>query len=292
MDINKEVSIIIPVKNEGDNVRTTLNSLFQVRTDVKFEVIVVDDKSTDRCCDFISTYPFKDDIILLRTEGIGAARVRNYGASHASGSIFIFCDAHLQFEDWWIDRLIEPIKNNRSDAVTPAIADMNNKDHIGYGQSLTHKLQIVWNKKRNELFETAVLPGACFAISKEAFNTVGGFDNKFKSWGHEDVELSIKLWLFGYRCHVRPEITIAHLFRSTHPYTVSSFDVNYNFLRMSYLHFNDNRIEKCKRLCRFRNICVLEKQVIEDGVLKQKTEYEKMRKYDDHWYFNKFHIYF
>lgn len=286
------ISIIFPAKNEGKNVKTTLDSLFSVKTNYPFEVIVVNDGSIDSCCDFLQTYHKKEQVKLIHTTGIGAANARNLGAKNASGDYLIFCDAHLQFEDWWIDELLQPLLTGKTDAVTPAIATMGNSKLIGYGQTLKPNLRIKWNPRQNDLFETAVLPGGCFAIPRTVFENVGGFETGFKTWGHEDVELSIKLWLFGYRCHVQPNVKIIHLFRKAHPYKVSHDDIYYNLLRMAYSHFNTARIQICRKLFVPRNAKDIESQVLQDGVQIQREAYFKKRKFNDDWYFRKFNINF
>jgi glycosyltransferase involved in cell wall biosynthesis len=287
------ISIIFPAKNEGNNVKLTLDSLFSTQTKYPFEVIVVNDRSADGCCDFLSSYDKKGNIKLFHTDGIGAANARNLGAENASGDILIFCDAHLEFEDWWIDHLVEPLISGKTDAVCAAIAAKDNPAAIGYGQTLKSNLRTQWNPKQNNLFETAILPGGCFAISKAAFEDVGGFETGFKTWGHEDVELSIKLWLFGYRCHVQPKVKVIHVFRRFHPYKVSLDDVDYNFLRMAYSHFNAARIGKCKKLViDEKRSAQIEAQVLQDGVIKQRRKFLQKRKYDDNWYFAKFNINF
>jgi glycosyltransferase involved in cell wall biosynthesis len=289
-DTPHAISIIFPVKNEGDNVKTTLDSLFSVKTNTNFEAIIVDDRSIDGCCDFIDSYPDKDKIKLITTDGVGPANARNIGADNASGDFLIFCDAHLTFEDWWIDRLLEPILLNKTDVVTPGIASQEHPDSVGYGMTLSQYLVGRWNTKENALFDTPIVPGGCFIISKEIFREVEGFEEGFTSWGYEDMELSIKLWLFGYRCSVEPAVKVLHLFRSKHPYEVDYSGVYYNLLRMGYLHFNENRILKCKQLITVRSPNDIEKNVIKDGVEEKRASYSKKRKFDDNWFFQKFNI--
>src|SRR5690606_15324073 len=113
------------------------------------------------------------------------------GAANANGEFLIFCDAHLFFEDWWIDQLMNPLLLGKTDAASPGIASTEAQNVIGYGQTLTQNLEIQWNQKQDGLFETAVLPGGCLIISKAVFDQVGGFETGFRTWGHEDVELSI-----------------------------------------------------------------------------------------------------
>lgn len=285
-----EVSIVIPAKNEGINVRNTLNSLFSTRTNQRYEVIVVDDGSTDGCCDFIQQETtYKHVIHLLKTNGIGAANARNYGAQYARGQYLVFCDAHLFFKDMWMDRLVNPLKKRKTDAICPGIADVNNTSSVGYGQSLKPNLVIYWTGKPANISDTAVLPGGCFMISKKVFQSVGGFESGFKTWGYEDIELSIKLWLFGYRCSVHPDVKVFHVFRTSHPYQLSRHHLDYNLMRLAYSHFNTTRINKCKRLLK-QDPKKIDKLVLRDHVLKQRKAYFQKRKYDDTWYFKRFSI--
>lgn len=287
---NPTFSIIFPVKNEGKNVVSTLDSLYTSKTKEKFEVIIIDDASNDGCCDFLKNYRPMQSIKLVKTKGLGAASARNLGAQHAQGDYLIFCDAHLNFQDWWIDQLASPLLSNRTDVICPAISAMNHEESIGYGQTLNRRLKVKWNPNPKRLSETAIIPGGCFMISKKIFNDVGGFDHGFVRWGHEDVELSIKLWLFGYRCHVLPTVTISHLFRKKQPYEVEPEHVHYNFLRMAYSHFSVPRIVSCKKLIKNVDIKKLERNVLKEGAQQQRKLYLQKRKYNDDWFFHKFSI--
>lgn len=284
------VSIILPAKNEGSHVRTTIRSAFQVKTEIPFEIIVVDDGSTDGCCDFIDSHEQADRIKRIRTEGIGAAAARNLGAEHAQGDYLIFCDAHLFFEDQWIEGLLKPIQSGMADSTTPGIANTTLPNWPGYGQTLDRNLAVQWHLTKYHLFETAVLPGGCFAVPSKVFAEIGGFDKGFRVWGYEDVEFSIKMWLFGYSCYVQPVVKILHIFRSAHPYQVSWDHVYYNFLRMAYSHFNEDRIEKCKKLIVHVDSSEIESSVLANGVMEQREAYFKRRKHDDDWYMKRFHI--
>lgn len=283
-------SIVIPAKNEGTNVKMTLDSLFSTKTKQSFEVIVIDDESDDGCCDFLDHYKPNQSIRLFRTKGIGASNARNFGASHAKGTYLIFCDAHLTFSHWWIDHLAQPLFHHKTHAVCPAIASMDNPRSIGYGQSLKSNISIKWNKKIGDFFETAILPGGCFMISKKVFDDIGGFETGFTKWGYEDIEISIKLWLFGYTCHVQPYVTVYHLFRKKQPYTVEPYHLSYNLLRMAYLHFNAQRIQKMSQQIKSKNKEGLKRDVINGGAKDKRTSYFKKRKFDDDWFFRKFNI--
>lgn len=284
------VSIIIPVKNEGDNVRSTITSLFNNRTNYAYEVIVIDDASTDNCCYFLSQQPKSPQITLITTEGIGAAAARNLGAEQAKGTYFIFCDAHLKFESFWIDRMMELVLAKQADGVAPGIASMTEPHKIGYGQNLDQRLGITWNPNPHKPSPVAILPGGCFLVSKEVFQKVGGFDRGFRVWGFEDIEFSIKMWLFGYTCLVQPSVKILHLFRQSHPYTVVHEHVYYNMLRMAYSHFSEHRIEASKKLILYAKASEIEDDVLTHGAAAQRMRYLAQRKFDDNWFFQRFRI--
>lgn len=285
------VSLVIPVKNEGCHIKNTIESALWVKTAYPFEIIVVDDASTDNCCDFIPDLG-KSQVKLITTKGIGAAGARNLGARHARGAYLIFCDAHLFFEDHWIDGLIAPIQKGVADGTTPGIANAHFPISPGFGQSLNEALEVKWLFHKETLFPTPILPGGCFAISKQVFTDIGGFDSEFRVWGYEDVEFSIKMWLFGYSCYVQPVVKILHVFRSVHPYKVNWEDIYFNMMRMAFSHFSENRIAKCKGLIKQSNPEIIESEVLKTNVLKQREMYIKRRKYDDSWYMSKFGINF
>ncbi|MBW3113778.1 MULTISPECIES: glycosyltransferase [Bacillaceae] len=289
---HSKVSIIFPVKNEGSNVKKTLNSLFSTATNIKYEVIIVDDASDDGCCDFLEQPHFNNKVKKIRTMGVGPSVARNIGAESATSDYLMFCDAHLTFQPLWIDKLLTPLKSDLTDVVCPAIASMDDQKIVGFGQTLNSSLRIQWHKKRPYLFHTAIIPGGCFLIKRDVFFKVGGFETGFKTWGHEDVELSIKLWLFGYRCSCEPSVTILHLFRKSHPYKVDYDGVYYNLLRMAYLHFDQERIKKTKDLIIHRSPKKIESLVLKDGVEKRRREYFQKRVYNDEWYFKHFKIHF
>lgn len=284
------VSLIFPAKNEGNNVKSTLESARKAKTNYPFEMIVVDDGSVDNCCDFIESFDHHGQIKLVRTEGIGLPKAKNLGAEHAKGTYLIFCDAHLFFEDYWIDQLLEPIRQGKADGTTPGIAPTNNPDVAGYGQTLNQQLAVQWNGWKQNPFQTAVLPGGCYAVSKTVFDDIGGFDHGFQVWGYEDVEISIKMWLFGYKCYAQPKVKILHLFRQAHPYRVTYDHIYYNMLRMAYSHFSEERIKKCKTLIKYGNPDHFTKMVLDDHALEQREIYMTRRKYSDDWFMEKFGI--
>ncbi len=285
------VSIIIPVKNEGAHIQNTLRSAFAAKTDYPFEIIVVDDGSTDGCCSFLAGAGGRQRVKLITTKGVGLANAKNLGAANAAGTYFIFCDAHLFFEDYWQDKLLQPMLEGIASGVSPGIADTRSPETTGYGQTLNAHLGVEWHLNKTELFPVAVMPGGCCAVSRQAFGMVGGFDCGFQVWGYEDVEFSLRMWLFGYICCIQPSVKILHVFRSATPYPNSLYNVYYNMLRMCYSHFGEERIERCRSLIRQPyHTEQIERAVLKGGALDQRGRCFSSRLFDDDWFMNQFGI--
>lgn len=291
--LKPDVSIIIPCKNEGGNVKMTVDSLIAALPFNGTEIIVVDDMSQDNCCSFLQTDSNYSDVQLISSPGLGAARARNYGATAAKGEFLVFCDAHITVQKGWLEKLLNTFKNTGVDAVSPAIGSIANPTATGYGQTWNDRLETVWLPcpDRMEIAKAPLLPGGCLVIRSSVFQAVGGFDQGFIVWGYEDVELSLKLWLFGYRLCINPAVKILHLFRQKHPYQVSFNHVNYNLLRMAYSHFNNQRIDKVIDMVKQHGKSEkIIRSVIKSGVLDQRQDYFKRRKRSDDWFMSEFQI--
>jgi glycosyltransferase involved in cell wall biosynthesis len=82
-------SIVIPTLNEGGLLAMTTNSILSGTTYPDYEIIVVDDGSTDDSTAFYERYP-NPLVKVVHTNGQGVARARNLGAAHACGEFLVF----------------------------------------------------------------------------------------------------------------------------------------------------------------------------------------------------------
>ena len=285
------VSIIIPCRNEGEHIKNTINSIRENTTDLTYEIIVVDDASGDGCCDFIR-YGREHGVTLLTAGGVYANRARNLGASRARGEIFVFCDAHIFVEEGWLAKLASTLSIPGIDAVSPGLKPYGDYRGPSWG-GLTwgRDMNMQWLAGTGSLTPVPVLPAGCLAVARHAFETVGGFDQRFRVYGFEDVEFTLKLWLFGFGAYVNPDITFWHIFREAHPYEVNWADVHHNLLRIAFLHLNYQRIGKVLAIMKnaeyFPRILA---EVLLSPVLEDRKNYLERRLYDDEWFVRKFNI--
>ena len=97
-----DISVIIPVYNAMPLLERTLDSIFGQHTNYSFEVVLVDDGSTDNSVDYIKSRG-EENIVLLRQANAGPSAARNLGVDNANGR---YC-AYLDADDYWMDGFIE-----------------------------------------------------------------------------------------------------------------------------------------------------------------------------------------
>ncbi|MGB9803555.1 glycosyltransferase family 2 protein [Desulfofundulus sp.] len=286
------VSIVIPCRNEGPYLQQTLRSLLMAKTGISYEVIVVNDGSTDGCCDFLGARDY--GVTCLQSSGMGVSGARNFGAGAASGEILCFCDAHLIFEDYWLDKLVAPIVHEEAELVCPGIASAANPQAIGYGVTWDDKLNWQWlYREPVKVTYVPLVPGACLMVRRDVFKDLNGFEKGFHVFGYDDQEFSLKAWLFGYRAAVAPGVKIIHVFRQKSPYPVSWLDLVHNMLRMAFLHFNQKRIGKAIEASKLhRGFGETLAGLLFSDVWAIRRSYLARRCYDDDWFMDHFGINF
>ena len=292
-----EVSVIIPCKNEVNNLRKTVDSIRNSKNKLSYEIIIVNDGSLDGSCDFINTnIEVYKDIKLISTFNLEAAGSRNFGAKTALGKYLFFCDAHVCVPDYWIDTLTRTLEDNNAHIIAPVIVDMVKENCKGYGQTWNNNLEVMWllDKTEDKALEIPIACGCAFGIKKEVFEAIGGFDKYFEVWGKEDEELCFKSWLFGYKIILDISVEVKHLFRDNHPYVVTHENVIYNFLTMACSHFGTEKLAKALNIAGNNDAfsSSAAKLMLNENLMKQREEYFRKRKYEEDYFFKKFNISF
>jgi glycosyltransferase involved in cell wall biosynthesis len=118
-----KVSIIVAAHNEERWIGECLDSLGR-QSHPDFEVIVVDDSSTDRTGEIARGR----DVTVMRVERAGAGGARNAGARIASGEILAFLDADEIFDPNFLERLVEPLADPEVRATFPGGVRYRNAD--------------------------------------------------------------------------------------------------------------------------------------------------------------------
>ncbi len=290
--MSREVSFIIPCRNEGENVRRTVESIERCQPG-NYEIVVVDNGSTDGSTRFIADGADSRRRLLQFDAGLGVAGARNTGAAFAEGDLLVFCDAHVLVRAPTLEPLLAPLRAGTVAVTGPAVSAWGNPHARGFGMYWTDSaLGADWLYQRaSEPYPVPLLAGLCQAFRAQAFFELGGYDPGMSGYGHEDLEICLRAWLHDLPVHVVPEIEVSHLFRSTAPYEISWRDGIHNALRMIYAHFGNERIERV--LTGLREMpCFHEavQQVNSSEVWLRRRMFEWRRSHDDDWFFGQFEM--
>lgn len=186
------ISVIVPMYNRENTIAKTLDSIYA--SDYKdFEVIIVDDGSTDSSVEIAKKYPCDKIIRLSKNKGAGAAR--NVGAKSAEGDILLFIDS-----DVIIGRdTLQKIAESKADAT---VGTYSYKSVYKNPSSLYKSAFLYLSHRSIPRFWTG-----CGAIKKEIFKDFQ-FDESEKD--NEDTELGMRLVKNGYRINVLKDVQVIH----------------------------------------------------------------------------------
>jgi GT2 family glycosyltransferase len=282
-----DITVVIPSRNEGDNLRRTVESVNSTLP-ATGEILVVDGGSTDGSCDFIGG---NGRVRLERRCGEGLAQERNWGAMQARGDVVIFADAHVDVAgDWWRP-FIELLQDPTIGAVAPAVSVRDKPHLVGFGQTLSGPdLDINWlDRVRDEPYPIPLVPGCFIGMRRQTFIEVGGFDTGMVRWGSEDNELSLRLWLLGYELMLVPQVDVPHLFREQHPYLVKWKEVIHNRLRLAFIHFGVERVARVTEALRGHSAfsAAFALSVDSDYAARRASIRDRRVRSDD-WFFERF----
>ena len=117
--VNPEIdlSIIIPVYNYADLLKANIESVLNQKTAYQFEVILVDDGSTDGAQDIVRGYESDPRVKAIFQKNQGIAGARNTGLNHASGRYFMFVDCDDVVENHLVETLMSKAEQDQCDIV-------------------------------------------------------------------------------------------------------------------------------------------------------------------------------
>ncbi len=153
-------SVIIPAHDAEGTLGRTLDALANQDLEQPYEVIVVDDGSSDRTAAIAEAAA--GPVTLIRQEALGPAAARNRGASAAGGEVLAFTDADCFPRPNWLRAGLAALE--RSDLVVGAVLPDPDAPRGPFDRSL-------WVTRENGLYETANL-----LVTREVYDRVDGFE--------------------------------------------------------------------------------------------------------------------
>jgi cellulose synthase/poly-beta-1,6-N-acetylglucosamine synthase-like glycosyltransferase len=184
------VSVIIPAHNVSEFIGDTVRSVFaqQFR---RFEVIVVDDGSTDALALDAALAPFREHIVVLTQRNEGPSAARNAGIAHARGEYVAFLDGDDLWKPHCLNDLVERALGDRSLAVLHGDAEIIG-DPAQAGRTLAmHSATGAKPTFRNLVEEQYTITTSCSMIRRDWCLRVGAFDETLRR--SEDYELWLRV---------------------------------------------------------------------------------------------------
>lgn len=200
-------SIIVPVYNRIDEVSDLLQSL-TAQTTKNFEVIIVEDGSSEPCKEIADNYSDKIDVKYFYKENEGRSIARNYGMERASGDYFIFFDSDCVIPSEYFSILTERLGKNPvdcfggPDAAHESFTDTQKAINYSMTSFLTTG-GIRGGKIQMEKFTPRTFN---MGFSKEVYNRVGGFLEMFS----EDIDMSTRIREAGFSISLIRDAFVYH----------------------------------------------------------------------------------
>ena len=200
-------SIIVPVYNRPNEVEELLQSL-SFQTDKDFELIIVEDGSTISCEEACLRYQENFKIKYFHKTNEGRSIARNYGIDRADGDFFVFVDSDCILPPDYISSLKKSLKQNPTDcfggpdAAHESFTDVQKAINFSMTSFLTTG-GIRGGKKSLEKFTPRTFN---MGFSRKVYEKVGGFREMFS----EDIDMSTRIKLAGFKIKLFPEVKVFH----------------------------------------------------------------------------------
>lgn len=109
-----DISVVVPLYNKAEYIKDTIKSLLN-QTYQDYEIVVVDDGSTDGSADVIESEFCSEKIRIIKKENGGPSSARNRGVQESKGEWIVFLDADDMLLPYALEHFINLIKNSRFD---------------------------------------------------------------------------------------------------------------------------------------------------------------------------------
>lgn len=200
---NPDFSVIICTRNGRERIGQCLDAASRM-TGCDYEIILVDDGSGDGTADFVAEkFP---DVRVLRLAPSGLSAARNAGAAIAGGEILAFTDDDCAPDFEWLARLCRVFRDGRFAAAggpnLPPEARTAEEAVVRAAPGAPSHVML-------DDEEAEHLPGCNLAVTKVAFEAIGGFDTQFHTAG-DDVDFCWRLRDAGYRLGFAPGAFVWH----------------------------------------------------------------------------------
>lgn len=219
--VHPRASVVIPLFNRCDLTLACLEALVAGTHPDRYEVVLVDNASTDGTPDLLAS--LEGDVVVIRNEeNQGFARACNQGAAAASSDLLVFLNNDTEVFPGWLEALIGAFDADPSIGAAGARLLFADGTIQHAGMAIVERLDLgLFEGAHHFLGQPGDTPGALqprylqavtgavLAVRAHAFAGVGGFDEGY--WNcFEDVDLCLQLGRAGWRVAYVPTCVVTH----------------------------------------------------------------------------------
>lgn len=176
IDSSVDLSIVVPVYNYVELIEANINAILNQKTKYNYEVIIVDDGSTDGAGEVINKYENNSKVKLIYQKNAGIGAARNTGINNAIGKYIMFVDCDDIVHDDIVETLLNKAYSNDYDMVMCAhdLSKEKNGQIFDIIPNIYPKYNLMGYKNGDKIMNLAGLPW-CKVYKRELWNNVRFF---------------------------------------------------------------------------------------------------------------------
>jgi len=216
---NPEISVIIANFNGAKYLKNCIESILD-SSECQFEIIVVDDASTDESLSILEQ--FSSHILLIKNrQNLGTSISRNLAAVKAHAQILLFLDVDTTIFPYTLGQIKQYLNSQpKVGAIQAALLNPHSQNLETAGHYLSilgYPYEIGQNQDLNKFEQPFPILGgrtAGLAVKKLVFKQIHGFDENYLIYA-EDTDLCWRIWLSGFKVFFLPQAQIVHYQKSS-----------------------------------------------------------------------------
>lgn len=203
------VSVIIPTHNRSEALAKTLSELAKQQFPQPWEVIVVNNCSTDDTDELVLRQAFPVSLRLThRKDTTGPGAARNAGAAVSTGDYLLFMDNDILVQPDFVQRHWNALLSHPGCWIVGQIVNLPEQESTPFGRF--RRSLSPYDPPDRPVREAQGVTGQSLSLPRADFERLHGFDEGFYSASVEDIELAVRAWQAGIKILYVPGIISVH----------------------------------------------------------------------------------